>query len=162
MEPIQTLLKEEIHELLLSFAEVGANDVRLKGGDPLALAELKDLVDKIASEEFVSPTLIFIGKVVTLSPLWPQSCSKETSRPETDPKLGWLAKKRPQNSGPVRDGGPFSVVYFRKSRYNIAYLGLGLCPPVVGPVLPATQVSYSQNQQDGSGSGSGSGSMGPD
>lgn len=29
------LLQEEIHELLLSFAEVGANVVRLKGGDPL-------------------------------------------------------------------------------------------------------------------------------
>lgn len=29
------LLKEEIHELLLSFAEAGATVVRLKGGDPL-------------------------------------------------------------------------------------------------------------------------------
>lgn len=28
-------LQEEIHELLLSFAEAGANVVRLKGGDPL-------------------------------------------------------------------------------------------------------------------------------
>lgn len=27
--------QEEIHELLLSFAEVGATVVRLKGGDPL-------------------------------------------------------------------------------------------------------------------------------
>lgn len=27
--------KDEIHELILSFAEVGANVVRLKGGDPL-------------------------------------------------------------------------------------------------------------------------------
>ncbi|KAJ9560588.1 hypothetical protein OSB04_005748 [Centaurea solstitialis] len=146
--------QEEIHELLLSFAEVGANVVRLKGGDPLVfgrggeemdflqqkgiqvnvipaenaadpdstlvvymglstfpslvlklihhglppdtpaaavergttpqqrivLAELKDLADKIASEQLVSPTLIFIGKVVALSPLWPQSCSKETSQ----------------------------------------------------------------------------------
>jgi len=28
-------MQEEIHELLLSFAEAGANVVRLKGGDPL-------------------------------------------------------------------------------------------------------------------------------
>ncbi|KVH97075.1 uncharacterized protein LOC112523941 [Cynara cardunculus var. scolymus] len=45
----------------------------------VVLAELKDLADKIASEQFISPTLIFIGKVVALSPLWPQYCSKETS-----------------------------------------------------------------------------------
>jgi uroporphyrin-III C-methyltransferase len=29
--------QEEIHELLLSFAEAGANVVRLKGGDPLVI-----------------------------------------------------------------------------------------------------------------------------
>lgn len=29
------LWQEEIHELLLSFAEAGATVVRLKGGDPL-------------------------------------------------------------------------------------------------------------------------------
>jgi len=29
------LLQEEIHELLLNFAEAGATVVRLKGGDPL-------------------------------------------------------------------------------------------------------------------------------
>lgn len=46
----------------------------------IVLAELKDLADKIASEQLVSPTLIFIGKVVALSPLWPHSCSQETSR----------------------------------------------------------------------------------
>lgn len=32
------LLQEEIHELLLSFAEAGATVVRLKGGDPLVTA----------------------------------------------------------------------------------------------------------------------------
>ncbi|KAI3796714.1 hypothetical protein L1987_39393 [Smallanthus sonchifolius] len=45
----------------------------------ILLAELKDLADKISSEQFVSPTLIFIGKVVALSPLWPQSCTNESS-----------------------------------------------------------------------------------
>ena len=30
-------MQEEIHELLLSFAEAGANVVRLKGGDPLVI-----------------------------------------------------------------------------------------------------------------------------
>ncbi|KAL8268326.1 hypothetical protein R6Q59_002129 [Mikania micrantha] len=45
----------------------------------IVLAELKDLADKITSEQFVSPTLIFIGKVVALSPLWPQSCTSESS-----------------------------------------------------------------------------------
>ena len=32
---IVKLWQEEIHELLLSFAEAGATVVRLKGGDPL-------------------------------------------------------------------------------------------------------------------------------
>lgn len=32
---VMICMQEEIHELLLSFAEVGANVVRLKGGDPL-------------------------------------------------------------------------------------------------------------------------------
>ncbi|XP_076886549.1 S-adenosyl-L-methionine-dependent uroporphyrinogen III methyltransferase, chloroplastic-like [Bidens hawaiensis] len=45
----------------------------------IVLAELKDLADKITSEQLVSPTLIFIGKVVALSPLWPQSCVDESS-----------------------------------------------------------------------------------
>ncbi|XP_076956757.1 S-adenosyl-L-methionine-dependent uroporphyrinogen III methyltransferase, chloroplastic-like [Bidens hawaiensis] len=45
----------------------------------IVLAELKDLADKITSEQLVSPTLIFIGKVVALSPLWPQSCMDESS-----------------------------------------------------------------------------------
>ncbi|CAK9154919.1 unnamed protein product [Ilex paraguariensis] len=44
----------------------------------MVLAELKDLGDRITSAELVSPTLIIIGKVVALSPLWPHS-SKETS-----------------------------------------------------------------------------------
>lgn len=30
-------MQEEIHELLLSFAEAGATVVRLKGGDPLVV-----------------------------------------------------------------------------------------------------------------------------
>ncbi|KAJ4705619.1 uroporphyrinogen-III C-methyltransferase [Melia azedarach] len=46
-------------------------------------AELKDLADKIASAKLVSPTLIIIGKVVSLSPFWPHSkeatCLAETS-----------------------------------------------------------------------------------
>ncbi|XP_021895621.1 uncharacterized protein LOC110812964 [Carica papaya] len=41
-------------------------------------AELKDLASKIASVELISPTLIIIGKVVSLSPFWPYS-SKEAS-----------------------------------------------------------------------------------
>ena len=35
--------QEEIHELLLSFAEAGANVVRLKGGDPLVSVLLEML-----------------------------------------------------------------------------------------------------------------------
>ncbi|XP_058225200.1 S-adenosyl-L-methionine-dependent uroporphyrinogen III methyltransferase, chloroplastic [Rhododendron vialii] len=42
----------------------------------MVLAELKDLADEIALAELVSPTLIIIGKVVSLSPFWPHS-SKE-------------------------------------------------------------------------------------
>ncbi|TQD85095.1 hypothetical protein C1H46_029379 [Malus baccata] len=41
-------------------------------------AELKDVADEIVSAELVSPTLIIIGKVVALSPLWPYA-SKEVS-----------------------------------------------------------------------------------
>ncbi|KAJ6425058.1 hypothetical protein OIU84_025767 [Salix udensis] len=44
----------------------------------MVFAELNDLADKVAQEELVSPTLIIIGKVVALSPLWPLS-SKEAS-----------------------------------------------------------------------------------
>lgn len=43
----------------------------------IVMAELKDIGDKIASEQLVSPTLIFIGRVVALSPLWPQSCCSQ-------------------------------------------------------------------------------------
>ncbi|KMZ57629.1 hypothetical protein ZOSMA_83G00010 [Zostera marina] len=35
-------------------------------------AELKNLVDDVKSAALVSPTLIIIGKVVALSPFWPQ------------------------------------------------------------------------------------------
>ncbi|TXG55766.1 hypothetical protein EZV62_017079 [Acer yangbiense] len=42
----------------------------------VVFAELKDLTDKISSAELISPTLIVIGKVVSLSPFWPYS-SKE-------------------------------------------------------------------------------------
>ncbi|KAJ4711674.1 uroporphyrinogen-III C-methyltransferase [Melia azedarach] len=46
-------------------------------------AELKDLADKTALAKLVSPTLIIIGKVVSLSPFWPHSkeapCLTETS-----------------------------------------------------------------------------------
>nr|GFA36576.1 urophorphyrin methylase 1 [Tanacetum cinerariifolium] len=42
------------------------------------LVELKDLADKSTLKEFVSPSLIFIGKVAALSLLWTQHCSKDT------------------------------------------------------------------------------------
>uniref|UniRef100_A0A1J3EQH3 uroporphyrinogen-III C-methyltransferase n=1 Tax=Noccaea caerulescens TaxID=107243 RepID=A0A1J3EQH3_NOCCA len=41
-------------------------------------AELKDFAAEIQSAGLVSPTLIIIGKVVELSPLWPH-CTKESS-----------------------------------------------------------------------------------
>lgn len=44
----------------------------------MVFAELKDLADKIKTAELVSPTLIFIGKVVALSPFWSHSL-KQTS-----------------------------------------------------------------------------------
>lgn len=43
----------------------------------LVFAELKNLAEEIKSAELVSPTLIIIGKVVALSPLWPHSSTKE-------------------------------------------------------------------------------------
>ncbi|KAL8555503.1 hypothetical protein ACS0TY_003350 [Phlomoides rotata] len=44
----------------------------------IVFAELKELADEIASNKLESPTLIIIGKVVALSPLWPHTM-KETS-----------------------------------------------------------------------------------
>ncbi|OIW11782.1 hypothetical protein TanjilG_14322 [Lupinus angustifolius] len=44
----------------------------------MVFAELKDLAENITSAGLVSPTLIIIGKVVELSPLWPIS-AKENS-----------------------------------------------------------------------------------
>lgn len=42
-------------------------------------AELKDLAQQIMSTHLVSPTLIIIGKVVALSPLWPLSLKEASS-----------------------------------------------------------------------------------
>lgn len=42
----------------------------------MVFAELKNLADDIASNQLVSPTLIIIGKVVALSPLWPHSAEE--------------------------------------------------------------------------------------
>lgn len=44
----------------------------------MVFGEIKDLAERIKSAELISPTLIIIGQVVALSPLWPHS-SKETS-----------------------------------------------------------------------------------
>ncbi|XP_008786082.2 siroheme synthase-like [Phoenix dactylifera] len=43
----------------------------------MVFAELKDIVYEVKLADLVSPTLIIIGRVVALSPLWPQS-SEET------------------------------------------------------------------------------------
>ncbi|XVF33769.1 hypothetical protein REPUB_Repub17cG0196600 [Reevesia pubescens] len=45
----------------------------------MVFAELKDLADKIKMAELESPTLIFIGKVVALSPFWPHSLKEASS-----------------------------------------------------------------------------------
>ncbi|KAK9725614.1 hypothetical protein RND81_05G157400 [Saponaria officinalis] len=42
----------------------------------MVFAELKDLAEKIGHAGLVSPTLIIIGKVVALSPLWTLSCNE--------------------------------------------------------------------------------------
>ncbi|XP_022866877.1 uncharacterized protein LOC111386639 [Olea europaea var. sylvestris] len=44
----------------------------------MVFAELKDLADEIALNQLISPTLIIVGRVVALSPLWPH-VKKETS-----------------------------------------------------------------------------------
>ncbi|CAN7059298.1 hypothetical protein IGI04_015630 [Brassica rapa subsp. trilocularis] len=52
-----------------------------RGTTPLqrnVFAELKDFATEIQAAGLVSPTLIIIGKVVELSPLWPH-CTKESS-----------------------------------------------------------------------------------
>jgi uroporphyrin-III C-methyltransferase len=42
----------------------------------IVFSELKDLPNEITSAQLISPTLIIIGKVVALSPLWPYSCKE--------------------------------------------------------------------------------------
>ncbi|XP_061997021.1 S-adenosyl-L-methionine-dependent uroporphyrinogen III methyltransferase, chloroplastic-like [Rosa rugosa] len=42
----------------------------------MVFAELKDLANEITLAELVSPTLIVIGKVVALSPLWPHTLNE--------------------------------------------------------------------------------------
>ncbi|KAM7265349.1 hypothetical protein ACFE04_003032 [Oxalis oulophora] len=44
----------------------------------MVFAELKDLANEITAAELVSPTLIVIGKVVALSPLWPHASIEES------------------------------------------------------------------------------------
>ncbi|CAO2833885.1 unnamed protein product [Amaranthus hypochondriacus] len=46
-------------------------------------AKLEDLADKIKFTGLVSPTLIIIGKVVALSPLWVQTCEESVELAET-------------------------------------------------------------------------------
>ncbi|KAG0464218.1 hypothetical protein HPP92_020287 [Vanilla planifolia] len=48
-------------------------------------AELKDLVSEVKLANLVSPTLIIIGQVVALSPLWPQAVDEELSLPIGQP-----------------------------------------------------------------------------
>ncbi|KAK9109616.1 hypothetical protein Sjap_017676 [Stephania japonica] len=50
----------------------------------MVFAELKDLVDEVASLEMVSPTLIVIGKVVALSPFWPHSSNEVNQLMESE------------------------------------------------------------------------------
>ncbi|KAF6151826.1 hypothetical protein GIB67_010400 [Kingdonia uniflora] len=49
----------------------------------MVFAELKDLVGEVTSAELISPTLVIIGKVVTLSPFWPHSSKESTFILET-------------------------------------------------------------------------------
>ncbi|GLU09225.1 hypothetical protein SLE2022_260970 [Rubroshorea leprosula] len=48
----------------------------------MVFSELKDLADKISVAGLVSPTLIIIGNVVALSPLWPHSLKDASSMVE--------------------------------------------------------------------------------
>ncbi|XP_047955615.1 S-adenosyl-L-methionine-dependent uroporphyrinogen III methyltransferase, chloroplastic isoform X1 [Salvia hispanica] len=49
----------------------------------IVFAELKDLADEIATNQLVSPSLIIIGKVVALSPLWPHAMLETSSLVES-------------------------------------------------------------------------------
>ncbi|XP_051121208.1 S-adenosyl-L-methionine-dependent uroporphyrinogen III methyltransferase, chloroplastic isoform X2 [Andrographis paniculata] len=49
----------------------------------IVFAALKDLADEIAAQQLVSPTLIIIGKVVALSPLWQPAADRTSSLVET-------------------------------------------------------------------------------
>ncbi|CAI9103184.1 OLC1v1001630C1 [Oldenlandia corymbosa var. corymbosa] len=53
----------------------------------MVFAELKDLADKISLHQLVSPTLIMIGKVVALSPLWGASAEENLALAESSSPL---------------------------------------------------------------------------
>ncbi|KAJ8573537.1 hypothetical protein K7X08_010048 [Anisodus acutangulus] len=56
----------------------------------LVFAELKNLADEIVSHRLESPTLIIIGKVVALSPLWPHSAEETPILVETNSSTNTL------------------------------------------------------------------------
>ncbi|KAL0355532.1 UNVERIFIED_CONTAM: Siroheme synthase [Sesamum radiatum] len=62
---------EEIHELLLSFAEAGANVVRLKGGDPLVFGRVGEEMDFLQQ-----------GIEVKVIPVYIEDVSKEQEHHE--------------------------------------------------------------------------------
>ncbi|XP_004229594.1 S-adenosyl-L-methionine-dependent uroporphyrinogen III methyltransferase, chloroplastic [Solanum lycopersicum] len=56
----------------------------------MVFAELKNLADDIVSHQLESPTLIIIGKVVALSPLWPHSTEESPVLVETKSSINTL------------------------------------------------------------------------
>ncbi|KAM4079157.1 hypothetical protein ACB094_09G095500 [Castanea mollissima] len=60
--------EEEIHELLLSFAEAGAIVVRLKGGDPLVFGRGGEEMDFL-QQQGIQVKVIPVARVIWLSSL---------------------------------------------------------------------------------------------
>ncbi|CAK7331775.1 unnamed protein product [Dovyalis caffra] len=79
---IVELLVTSYHRVLKVFGMGGKemDFLQQKGIQVKVIPEPQDLADKVVREELVSPTLIIIGKVVALSPLWPLSFKEEHPR----------------------------------------------------------------------------------
>ncbi|KAH7864488.1 hypothetical protein Vadar_030090 [Vaccinium darrowii] len=64
--------EEEIHELLLSFAEAGATVVRLKGGDPLVFGRGGEEMDFLQQQGIQVQVIPGIAQTLMLSPRLPR------------------------------------------------------------------------------------------
>ncbi|KAL0006656.1 hypothetical protein SO802_008158 [Lithocarpus litseifolius] len=98
----------------------------------MVFAELKDLANKITTVELVSPTLMIIGNVVALSPLWSLSMNEASclhARRLSNTPLDWLKSMLKAqwslNLSQQRIRGPQSLCLYQQRKANLlSYLAV--------------------------------------